>query len=280
MRSVTRNWPPLIFQPPLKRSGTERRSRRSSSVPTHAEAKRITDAIRDGLKAQGKLGKERVIAAWVPSHLTDAEKSDPTQYDAGDMVQFHQNAKGYNKGSRLVVGEGATPPTELANRFELYHPAQLAVAVGDRVRVTSGGKTKDGKHKLSNGALLTVEGFTKRGDIVVDHGWVIDRDFGHMAYGYCITSHASQGVTVDKVFIGMSSESFGATNQRTGYVALDERPGSGGSFHGRSGSAIEGSKPARRSVVGNRACRGRAGEADAAGPPVEAHVVCPWRFDI
>src|SRR5262249_48741693 len=48
----------------------------------------------------------------------------------------------------------------------------------------------------------------------------IDRDFGHLTYGYCITSHASQGVTVDKVFIGMASESFPATTERTGYVAL------------------------------------------------------------
>jgi predicted ATPase len=188
--------------------------------PTHAEAKRITEAIRDGLKAKGKLSKERIIDAWAPSHLTDAEKSDATQYDAGDMIQFHQNAKGHAKGARLIVGEGATPPVELATRFELYHPTQFGLAVGDRVRVTAGGKTKDGKHRLDNGSLLTVEGFTKRGDIVVDHGWVIDRDFGHLTYGYCITSHASQGVTVDKVFIGMSSESFGATNQRTGYVAI------------------------------------------------------------
>lgn len=67
--------------------------------PTWAESHRITDAIRDGLKAQGKLGKERIIDAWVPSHLTDAEKSDATQYDAGDMIQFHQNAKGYTKGA-------------------------------------------------------------------------------------------------------------------------------------------------------------------------------------
>ena len=65
-----------------------------------------------------------------------------------------------------------------------------------------------------------MQGFTKRGDIVVDHGWVIDRDFGHLTHGYCITSHASQGVTVDKVFIGMSSESFPATTERTGYVAV------------------------------------------------------------
>jgi conjugative relaxase-like TrwC/TraI family protein len=188
--------------------------------PTHAEAKRITDAIRDGLKADRKLRKERVVTAWIPSHLTDAEKRDVTQYDAGDMIQFHQNAKGYNKGARLIVGAGASPPVELANRFELYHPTELALAIGDRVRITAGGKTKDGKHRLNNGSLLTVEGFTKRGDIIVDHGWVIDRDFGHLTYGYCITSHASQGVTVDKVFIGMSSESFGATNQRTGYVAI------------------------------------------------------------
>jgi conjugative relaxase-like TrwC/TraI family protein len=201
-----------------KRDGTPKSALVVS--PTHAEAKRITEAIREGLNAEGKLRKERIVEAWSPSHLTDAEKSDLTQYDPGDMIQFHQNAKGHNKGERLIVGEGVSPPVELANRFELYHATQLALAVGDRVRITAGGKTKDGKHRLNNGALLTVEGFTKRGDIVVDHDWVIDRDFGHLTYGYCVTSHASQGVTVDKVFIGMASESFGATNERTGYVAI------------------------------------------------------------
>ena len=118
------------------------------------------------------------------------------------------------------MGEGVKPPTELANRFEVYRPTQLALAVGDRVRITAGGKTKDGQHRLSNGSLLTVQGFTKRGDIIVDHGWVIDRDFGQLTHGYVVTSHASQGATVDKVFVGMSSESFPATYERTAYVAL------------------------------------------------------------
>ena len=64
-----------------------------------------------------------------------------------------------------------------------------------------GGKTKDGEHRLNNGSLMTVEGFTKRGDIIVDQGWVIDRDFGRLSHGYVVTSHASQGFTVYLVLI-------------------------------------------------------------------------------
>ena len=49
---------------------------------------------------------------------------------------------------------------------------------------------------------------------------MVDRDFGHFTHGYCTTSHASQGATVDKVFVAIASESLPATNQRTAYVAL------------------------------------------------------------
>ncbi len=188
--------------------------------PTHAEAARVTAAIRLMLKEQGKLGEERTFTAWVPRHLTDAQKTDATEYEPGDMLQFHQNAKGYQKGSRLIVTEGSKPPTELAGRFEVYRPAPVALAVGDRIRVTAGGKTRHGKHRLINGALLTVQGFTRRGDLIVDHGWVIDRDFGHLSHGYVVTSYASQGATVDKVFVAIASQSLPATGQRTAYVAL------------------------------------------------------------
>ena len=55
---------------------------------------------------------------------------------------FHQNAKGYTKGDRLVMTEGARPPVELANRFEVYRPARLALAVGDRVRITASARPR------------------------------------------------------------------------------------------------------------------------------------------
>ena len=135
------------------------------------------------------------------------------------MLQFHQNTKTHKKGDRIIVGDGHKPPVDLAERYDVYRPVPLSLGVGERIRLTAGGKTKDGEHRLSNGSIFTIQGFNKRGDIIVDHGWVIDRDFGHLTHGYVVTSHSSQGVTVDKVFIGISSESFPATYQRTAYVA-------------------------------------------------------------
>ena len=188
--------------------------------PTHAEAARVTDAVRSALKKDGTLTEERTVTTLVAAHLTDAQKADATEYEPGDVIQFHQNARGHTKGSRLVVGDETAPPTDLAARFEVYRAKPLALAVGDRIRVTAGGKTRDGKHRLSNGSLFTVEGFTAKGDIRVNDGWVIDKDFGHLTHGYVTTSHASQGATVHKVFVAASAESLKATDQRTAYVAI------------------------------------------------------------
>ncbi len=188
--------------------------------PTHAEGGRIQRAVRDTLKAEGKLTGERVVPTWVPARLTDPEKADPVNYSAGDLLRFHQNAPGHPNGHRLVLAEGEAPPVAAADRFEVYRPGALAVAVGDRLRVTARGTTKDGKHKLANGALLTVQGFTRAGDLVVDHGWVVARDFGHLAHGYVVTSHASQGRTVNTVLIGEAGESLAAADRRQFYVSV------------------------------------------------------------
>lgn len=189
-------------------------------TPTHAEAAKVTDAIRSAFKAEGRLKTERIVTTWVPAHLTEAEKSDATQYDPGDLIQFQQNATGFTKGDRILVTDATAPPVQHASRFEVYRPKLLGFAVGDRIRLTAGGMTKDGKHRLSNGTLFTLEGFTAKGDLVVNDGWVIDRDFGHLSHGYVTTSHASQGTTVNKVFVAISGDSMKATDQRTAYVAL------------------------------------------------------------
>jgi hypothetical protein len=76
----------------------------------------------------------------------------------------------------------------------------------------------DGK-RLNNGALYTVQGFTRSGDIVTNTGAVIGRDYRHLALGYVVTSHASQGKSVKEVFIAQSSMSGPASNLAQFYVS-------------------------------------------------------------
>lgn len=188
--------------------------------PTHAEGARITQTIRSARKAEGRLGEERGFTVWRPANLTDAEKADPVNYGPGDLLQFTQHAPGHAKGSRHLVTGADQVPVRLCGRFEVYRPATASFAAGDRIRVTANGWTKDRKHRLGNGALFTLKGFTRQGDLELSNGWVIGKDFGHLTHGYVVTSHAAQGQSVDKVFIGQSSLSFAASNRRQFYVSV------------------------------------------------------------
>lgn len=187
--------------------------------PTHAEGAAVTAAIRSTMRSRGLLGsQEHEIAKLLPANLTLGERHDPASYRPGDVLVFHQNAKGHRKGDRLIAG--TTPlPLDQAERFTVYRSGSLRLSAGDRVRITKNGATKDGGHRLDNGDLFTVKGFTKSGDLLLDNGWRLDRNYGHMDYGLVVTSHASQGKTVDRVFIGQSSRSFAASSREQFYVS-------------------------------------------------------------
>src|SRR5262249_47673134 len=130
--------------------------------PTHAEGDRITAVIRREVAAPRKLRESREVTPLVPPHLTPGGRGGASNYLPGDMLQFHQNAKGYKAGQRVRVGK--TPlPLDQAARFQAYRGSTLQLAAGDQLRVTANGKTADGRHRLNNGALFTVKGFTKDG---------------------------------------------------------------------------------------------------------------------
>jgi hypothetical protein len=50
----------------------------------------------------------------------------------------------------------------------VYRPAALSLAVGDKIRLTTGGLTKDRKHRLNNGAVYEVSAFSRNGDITLN----------------------------------------------------------------------------------------------------------------
>lgn len=187
--------------------------------PTHLEGERVTAEIRSSLKSHGLIGQDdRTFRVLVNANLTEAQRGDATNYQPGDVLQYHQNAQGVTRGMRVAVGDGPLP-LDQANRFTLFRARTLAIAPGDTLRITHNGRTADGKHQLNNGALYRVDSFDRRGNIVLDNGWTVAKDFGHFTHGFCVTSHKSQGKTVDRVFVGQSSQSFPASSPEQFYVS-------------------------------------------------------------
>jgi hypothetical protein len=214
-------------------------SRRKTALvvsPTHAEGERVTAEIREELKQRGKLGSdERKIDRLINQQWTEAQRNNPQSYRSGLIVQFHQNAPGFTRGQRLAVsrvsddgcvdthdehGRQHALPLDQSSRFQVYETQTLPLATGDKIRITQNGFTVNGKHRLNNGAVYQLKRFTKTGDLKLTNGWVIGKDYGNLAYGYCQTSHVSQSKTVDHVFVAQSAASLGASSAEQFYVSV------------------------------------------------------------
>jgi conjugative relaxase-like TrwC/TraI family protein len=205
-------------------------------APTHAEGERLTDELRRALKDRGAIGKEREFVTRKTTGWTDAQKGDVRNYEPGMVVEFNQNAKGFKRGEKTVVardenglylqktdGSKIALPQE-TSRFDVFRTRTVAIARGDRIRITKNGEAKvEGQAKgtrLNNGDMFTVEGFTKEGDIRLEKGKLLPKNCGHMALGYVDTSYASQGKTVDRVFVAIGKLSLSAANMKQWYVSL------------------------------------------------------------
>jgi conjugative relaxase-like TrwC/TraI family protein len=191
-------------------------------APTHAEGGEITAEIRERLKERGRIASEgQQFGVLVPLGWTEAERGDMERYEGTEVMVFHRNSGTFKAGDRKNWKDWK-PGDRFAKaaHFQVYAPASIEITRGDRVRITGNGVTKDKKHKLNNGTIYSVGGFTKDGDLVLDNGWVVAKDYGHIAHGYVTTSHASQGKTVDRVLISMGSESVPAINAEQFYVSV------------------------------------------------------------
>lgn len=206
-------------------------------APTHAEGKQAVQAIRARLRADGKLdSEERTFDRYENRSLTEQQRCDPLSYRAGDMVQLSQHLKGgFRKGERLTVlgrdgsavkvrtaaGDVRTLPLDHPERLEVFRTGSISLAAGDRIRISHNGYTPEGKHRLNNGSVYTVAGFTRDGDLrLAENGWVVPRDYGHIQDGFYLTSHAAQGKDASVVIVAQSSTSFPASSREQAYVSL------------------------------------------------------------
>jgi len=219
-------------------------------APTHSEGRKLNEELRDALKERGALGKERVFKARQTTGWTQAQKTDARNYEPGLVIDFNEAIAGERKrvnGARVTEGGFAKGETvavlgaqgdgvrvmrrdgseallalEQAKRFQVSRVRDIAIARGDRIRITKNGELKlDGQAKgtkVNNGDVYAVDGFTKDGDIRLEKGNILPKDWGFVSHGYVDTSPAAQGKTVDRIFISVGNESLPAEDRKGWYV--------------------------------------------------------------
>ncbi|MEZ0611363.1 MobF family relaxase [Fibrella sp. WM1] len=207
--------------------------------PTHRAGEQVTQAIRQRLRAAGRIGQaETPVPQLINTQLTVAEKQDSRNYRPGQLIQFNRYQPNIRRGSRWQVvtvddgrvtiqdERGAVVPLPLTDNapFDVFDAATLALSQGDNICVTLNGLDGNGR-RLTNGQMLDVERVNADGTITARNKisqarYVLPQGFGHLAHAHCITSHAAQGKTVDSVFIAQPASTFAATNRNQFYVSV------------------------------------------------------------
>jgi conjugative relaxase-like TrwC/TraI family protein len=208
-------------------------------APTNAHRKELTGEIRGRMRQEGLLGKKEIkVDRLQQQHFSLAEKENKESYTVGQVIQFNQNAKGFQRGSRWEVqevsekgvfianqatGKTSKLPQDQAARFNVMERSELKLAKGDKVRVTHSSYDQD-KKRMDTGQTLEVLSVRKDGAIELQNKiskqtYNVDHRFGHMDHAHCVTSYAAQGKTVDHVLVAQPEATFPATNAKQFYVS-------------------------------------------------------------
>ncbi|MDI1251517.1 MAG: AAA family ATPase, partial [Lacunisphaera sp.] len=200
------------------RDGVQERAKTALMVaPTWAEIDALNIHAREKLRQAGQLtGADQSFVSLRAKDWTKAQQKDCRSYQPGDILAAHKTTKHFAKGEelrvirreedRLVVargnGELSVSPRQSGLAWTVCEERAMPVAAGDRLRLRTVARAEapDGKpRRLANGSTVTVKAVDASGRLVLgDDSTLRTRQVVH---GYAMTSHAAQGLTVDKVFV-------------------------------------------------------------------------------
>jgi conjugative relaxase-like TrwC/TraI family protein len=211
-------------------NGMQERAKTALMVaPTWAEIDQLNIVARQWLSADRKLaGPDCDFVALRAKDWTRAQHKDHLNYRPGDILVAHKPTKHFAKGDelrvirkekrRLIVARGESElslsPRQSGLAWTACEERPTPVAAGDRLRLRTiaHAETPSGQiHRLANGTMVTVQSVNPSGQLVLQDGSTLRSR--QVDYGYALTSHASQGITVDKVFLA------GAASREGLYVA-------------------------------------------------------------
>lgn len=203
-------------------------------APTHKEGEQLSNQVRSTMKEANLIGgEERRFQTQKSLNWTESEKQDEEGYKKGMMVQFHKRTEHYRHGYRYKVNghdekgnvrikrgeEEAILDLKTHQNFQVFEKRELAIAKGDHIRITGNGKSIDSK-PVHNGQIHKVEGFDPSGNIQLESGKTIGKDFGSFTHGYYRTANAAQGKDASVLLLSQTVKSAPAINERTFYVSI------------------------------------------------------------
>jgi len=202
---------------------------------TRDEARSVNEAIRDRLRAAGRLGRDARLATCRPLDLDEVQKRDARFYQPGQFVCFLRSHGRFARGELCEIvganehgvvlvkdGRESSVGYRYTNRLVVTAPAEMNIAPGDRLQLKFNGKSVEGV-PLNNGELVSVRRVRKDGALVVagDNGArkTLSPSQRLFVRGYAVTSYGSQGKTVDTVLFADAANR-AATNAHQWYVTI------------------------------------------------------------
>jgi len=210
--------------------------------PANRERVHIISLIHRQLKREGKVSRDdHQMTVYVNRpDMTGTERTFANSYvPLEDIVRYNRASKVYqvDVGDYAVVtgnnhekneitvhmedGRDLTYNPQRLSGVSVYREAHREFSEGDRIQFRAPFTEK----RVANGELGTI---AKIGDeeltVALESGREVSFEtekFRHIDHGYAVTSHSSQGQTVDRVLVNADTrESALLLNDRMGYVAV------------------------------------------------------------
>jgi len=210
--------------------------------PDNASRRDLNVIVRDELKLSGAVARDdhtfRVLIQR--QDMTGAERSWATRYQVNDVIRYARGSRAIGIGagtyaSVVRIDQAANLLTVEKSGHErtTYDPRRLTgvsvyqeidreFSVGDRIQFTAPDKSLS----IANRDLAVVESIHRDGRVTASLGGNRHIEFNarehpHFDHGYAVTSHSSQGLTAERVFVHADTSVHpDLLNSRFAYVSL------------------------------------------------------------
>lgn len=199
-------------------------------IPTWNEIDEFNQDARAELKRRGLIhGDEIEIQGSASLSWTEVEKTHWQDYERGHVLNFHKRIAKVESGESLTVTEVLPNGLECVKQngtivsitkkqrgaFDVAQSQPISVAAGDELLF----RANCPEIGVSNGQRRKVKAVSDSGEIELTSGSMLPKSFTQVCHGHAVTSHKSQGASVDESILVVGPHSLSAANMRQFYVS-------------------------------------------------------------